>query len=260
MAALTVLKVGGDLATRADWRARVAGLVDSYRSAGTAVVLVHGGGPQLDAALEEAGLQVERVAGRRITSPQVLELAIRIWRGTLSLQWVETLRAAGLDAVGLSGLDGGLVLADRRPPTVIDGHSVDFGCVGDIVQVRPSVVDCLLGAGIVPVISPLAACRSGGALNVNADTVAAHLAVALKAEQLVLLTRSPGVLADPDDPATTLATATLDQLDAMERTGTLHSGMRPKLAAIRHALRHGVPRAQVRDGRSSTRTTVSATA
>lgn len=248
MAGVIVLKAGGDLATREAWRAHVASSVAAHRAEGRAVVLVHGGGPQLDQALQDDGVEVTRVAGRRITAPEVLDRAIRIWRGELSLQWVEALRQAGVPAVGLCGVDGELLAARKRPPVAIDGEWVDFGRVGDIEQVRPAMLHALFSAGMVPVISPLAADRSGGALNVNADTVAAHLAVALGAEQLVLLTRSPGILADPAQPSTTIPSASLGQLAAMEADGSLHSGMRPKLAAIRHALEGGVARAHVREG------------
>lgn len=244
MARVTVVKAGGDLA-RPGPLAEAAALVATLRSEGRPVVLVHGGGPQLDEALAVEGVATERVAGRRITSAAVLARAVRIWRGELSVRWVEALRAVGVPAAGLCGSDGGLLLAKRRGPVAIDGQTVDFGEVGDIESVQTSIVDALLAAGIVPVISPLAANVSGGVLNVNADTVASKLAVALGAHALVLATRAPGILADPDDASSTLGRATLSELNAMERAGTLHSGMRPKLAAVRHALEHGVGRVRV---------------
>ncbi|MCB9679367.1 MAG: acetylglutamate kinase [Alphaproteobacteria bacterium] len=247
---MIVVKAGGDLATRGDWLAGVASDVAGLRAGGAKVVFVHGGGPQLDAALEASGLPITRVAGRRATTPEVLARAVEIWRGTLSVQWVRAFQAAGAPSIGLSGVDGAILGANRRPPTQIDGQLVDFGEVGDLHTVRTGPLVALLEAGLVPVISPLAVSDAGQVLNVNADTVAAHVAIALGATRLVLLTRSPGILRDPADPTTTLRTTTLDELASLERTGAIHSGMRPKIAAIRTALEGGVSEARVVDGRS----------
>jgi acetylglutamate kinase len=125
---------------------------------------------------------------------------------------------------------------------------VDFGEVGDLVGVGSGALLALLEAGFVPIVSPLAVSEAGEVLNVNADTVAAHLAVALSARELVLLTRSPGVLADPGDPSSTLADTSLTELAALEVAGAIQGGMRPKIAAVRHALVGGVQRARVLDG------------
>lgn len=244
-----VVKAGGDLLAKVAWRRSVAREVAVLHRLGIRIVFVHGGGPQLDAHLSNAGVAVERVAGRRITSPDVLKRAVRLWRGELSLSWVTALMDEGERAVGLSGADGGILRAIRRPPAVIDGQSVDFGEVGDLREVDTGILEALLGQGVIPVISPLALGSEGQVLNVNADTVAAHVAAALGAQKLILLTRAPGILADPADQRTALHQTTLEALTHLERAGALTGGMRPKVAAIRYALKAGVPRAHVVDGR-----------
>jgi len=238
---IVVVKAGGELLERPD------GVVQAVRSgweAGDAVVLVHGGGPQLDCAAAAAGLASTRVAGRRITTPEVLDLAVAVWRGTVSMGWVRELAAAGVPAVGLCGVDGGWLRARRRPPvTVVDDdgvtRQVDYGEVGDVVAVDPGLLQALCGRA-VPVIAPLATDGWGGVLNVNADTVAAAVAGALRATELRLLTSAPGLLRDPADPGSVVEALDLGGLDELEATGAVRSGMRPKVAAVRHALRSGV--------------------
>ncbi|MEZ4320512.1 MAG: acetylglutamate kinase [Myxococcota bacterium] len=246
---IVVVKAGGDLAANPEWAASVANDIAALHRDGHRVVLVHGGGPQLDDALAADGLPITKVAGRRTTPPEVLARAVQIWRGTLSVQWVTALREAGVAGVGLCGSDGGLLVADVRPPREIDGTVVDFGEVGDLHTVDPTVLVALLKAHLVPVISPLAATSAGRVLNVNADTVAAHVAAALEADALVVLTRAPGILTDPADPSSLLAHTTLPELAELERTGAIRDGMRPKIAAIATALKRGVTRALVVDGR-----------
>ena len=244
-----VIKAGGDLLERDAWRDGVARDVAVLHRLGVRVVLVHGGGPQLD---EAAG--GERVAGRRITSPAVLARAIEVWRGRLSADLVRALLRQGERAVGIAGFDGPTLRATRRPPvevTADDGErrEVDFGEVGDLAEVDTTLLDALLALPAIPVVSPLALGAEGEVLNVNADTVAAAVAVALGAAKLVLLTRAPGILADPEDPASVLHWTDLGELARLEEAGVISGGMRPKAAAIRAALEGGVPRAHVVDGR-----------
>ncbi|TVQ90749.1 MAG: acetylglutamate kinase [Deltaproteobacteria bacterium] len=251
-----VVKAGGELLQEPAWRDGIARDLAVLHRLGIEVVLVHGGGPQLDAALQGAGLPVERVAGRRVTSASILEIAIREWRGACSAAWVSALSRQGETAVGLSGADGGLVRAKRRPPAVVttDGGervSVDYGHVGDVCEVRAEVIHSLLAIPSIPVVSPLALGDEGALLNVNADTVAAEVAVAIGAAKLILLTQAPGILRDVDDPDSVLHWTDLAQLEALEQSGALSGGMRPKKAAIERALRGGVPRVHVVDGRRS---------
>lgn len=249
-----VVKAGGELLEQPRWREDVARDLAVLHRLGIRVVLVHGGGPQLDRAAERLGIASQTVAGRRITSPELLETATMVWRGQLSLQWVTALQKAGESAIGLSGADGGVVRARRRPPvSVVDDEGtervVDYGLVGDVTEVRPGLVRAVLQAGAIPVVSPLAVDEEAAILNVNADTVAAELAVALGAAKLLLLTRAPGILADPDDDTSVLHWTDLEELAGLEATGALRGGMRPKVAAVRRAIEGGVPRVHVVDGR-----------
>jgi acetylglutamate kinase len=243
---IVVCKAGGELL---DDPGLVSSRVAALRAEGARVVLVHGGGPQLDRAAEAAGLVSERVAGRRITSAALIDLAVAEWRGRASVGWVRALQAADVPAVGLSGVDGAWLRARRRPPVPMtddDGVSreVDFGEVGDVAEVDPTLL-LAVASHAVPVVTPLAWGPGGSVLNVNADTVAAEVAIALQAAALVLLTRAPGILRDVGDPASLVRDVDLAGLDALEAAGALKAGMRPKVAAVRRALRGGVGRAEV---------------
>ncbi|MCO4745076.1 MAG: acetylglutamate kinase [Proteobacteria bacterium] len=249
-----VVKVGGELLDVPRSLESIATEVAALHRLGIRVVLVHGGGPQLDAAAAELGVETERVAGRRVTSPELIDAAVMVWRGRLNTLLVTALLKQGESAVGLSGADGRLVAAVRRPPAVItddDGKrvQVDYGQVGDVSAVNPGSLEALLGAGAIPVVSPLAVGSDASLLNVNADTVATELAVALGAAKLILVTRAPGILSDPEDLSSVVAFTDLGGLDALEAKGVLTGGMRPKVAAIRRALSGGVPRVHVLDGR-----------
>jgi acetylglutamate kinase len=194
------------------------------------------------------------VAGRRVTSPELIDAAVREWRGGLNLALVSALRRNGEAAVGISGADGGLVVAKKRPPVKVtddDGTTsmVDYGLVGDIVAIDASVLHTVMITPAIPVVTPLAATTDGQVLNVNADTVAAEIAVTLEAAKLILLTRAPGILEDPDDLQSVLHWTDLEELAQLEARGALRGGMRPKVAAIRRAIQGGVPRVHVVDGR-----------
>jgi acetylglutamate kinase len=251
-----VVKAGGEIVGEPRWRASLARELAVLHRLGIQVVLVHGGGPQLDAAAARAGLSSEVVAGRRVTSPELLQLAVQEWRGSLSTALVGALRAAGERAFGLCGADGDVLVARRRPPAPItadDGarQTVDFGLVGDLTGVNAAVLRQVLALPAIPVLTPLAAGEGEELLNVNADTVAAEVAVALGAAKLVLLTRTPGILTDPGDPRSVLHWTDLVELGELEQQGAIRGGMRPKLSAIRRALHGGVPRVHVVDGRRS---------
>jgi len=235
-----VIKAGGDLYANERFRVAIAQDVSVLHRLGIQVVLVHGGGPQLDAAAERLGLESERIAGRRITSPALRDVAVGVWRGQISAGWVQALSEQGERAVGLCGADGGLIRATRRP---------NFGEVGDVTSVDCDVIHAIHGMPAIPVVGPLAL-GAHGMLNVNADTVAAELAIALGAAKLILLTTAPGILADPEDPRSVLHWTDLRELSEMTATGALRGGMLPKVDALRKALNNGVPRVHVVDGRN----------
>ena len=245
-----VLKVGGALLEdRAASRAlcRQISLLWSFS---IRVVLVHGGGPALDALCEKLALPVEKVGGRRVTSPAVLEAAQMVLAGTEHTRLLADLRACGVPAVGLSGVDAGLLKAAKRPPVATASGPLDFGLVGDVESVDPAVIERLLEGGFLPVVAPLSGDDAGGIYNTNADTVAAELAVALKAEKLVFLLEAPGVLQDAARPETLIPHLTLPGLAALDAEGALKGGMQPKRDAIVRALQGGVAAAHLVGGTS----------
>ena len=159
---------------------------------GIRVVMVHGGGPQLDAMQRSLGIEPRMVRGRRITDDRSIDATTMVLNGLINTRILATCREVGIDAVGLSGVDAGLVRANRRPPVHVDGESVDYGFVGDIVSIDPTVIRKELDAGLMPVVSPVSADDAGTVLNINADTVAAAIGAALGAEKLILCTGAPG--------------------------------------------------------------------
>ncbi|MEN0062423.1 MAG: acetylglutamate kinase [Myxococcota bacterium] len=248
-----VIKVGGAIVAEEEWRRAVVHQCAVLHRVGMGVVLVHGGGPQLKAVAASRGIAAPQVAGRRITSDALLEVAIEQWRGRLSTQLVDAFRQGGETAVGLCGADGDLVTAARRPPvSIVDDAGatrlVDFGRVGDLQSVDVTLLHAILANRMIPVVSPLAA-SSQGLLNVNADSIAAALAIALPAAKLILVGQTPGILENPTDETSALPVADLATLDRLESKGSVQGGMRPKVEAIRTALRGGVPRVHLVDGR-----------
>ena len=241
-----VLKVGGALCGDAKGLREVADQVGILRELGIRIVLVHGGGPQTTAMAERLGVKTTFVEGRRVTCERTLEIAVMTLAGSANTALVAAFRAAGVPAVGLSGLDGALVEAVRRPVQTreIDGKRVeiDYGLVGDIVGVNAAVIEAVLAAHMVPVICSLAADGNGQVLNINADTVASTLARHLKAEKLVFLTDTPGLLAEKSDPTSLVSYVDLSGLATLKARGAIDAGMLPKVKAAEEALQNGVPR------------------
>ena len=203
-------------------------------------MIVHGGGAGLDKLCADMGLATRKVAGRRVTSPEVLDAAKMAFKGKIQMDFLADLGAAGIPAVGLSGQDAGLIRSRRRPPVVVDGEPVDYGMVADVEGVDPALLAHLLAGGYVPVVAPFSATGEGQLLNTNADTVAAEVAAALKVEKLFFVLKVPGLLSDPADPSSLVTLADRARLDELAAAGAVKDGMRPKLAAARKALDAGV--------------------
>ena len=250
-----VLKLGGEVLSSPDALDNVAVQVALLESLSIRVVVVHGGGPQASALSRRMGLEPEMVAGRRVTSPEVLEVAKMVYGGQIHVDVVAALRGHGVSSVGLTGIDAGLVTVHRRPPVEItddDGvtRTVDFGEVGDVDAVDTKLLDVLLPRGNVPVVASLAADTEGRIMNVNADTLAAVLASALGAQKLVYMTGAPGLLRDADDPSSLVAFAAPEDLQAMLVNKSVKGGMRPKVEACLRAVKGGVRRTHIIDGRT----------
>ena len=241
-----VVKYGGNAMTSPDLQQAFAEDVVFLRYAGVRVVVVHGGGPQITAHLDRLGIASEFRGGLRVTTAETVEVVRMVLVGQVNSDVVSLVNAHGPFAVGLSGEDAQLFTAERRD-AVVDGQPVDVGLVGEVVDVQPGVVRALLDDGKVPVVATVARGRDGLLYNVNADTAAAALAVALGAEKLVVLTDVEGLYADW--PASEDVISEIDADALAELLPGLASGMVPKMEACLAAVRGGVPRAHVLDGR-----------
>ncbi len=244
--ATVVVKYGGNAMTDDALKAGFAEDVLFLRLAGLRPVVVHGGGPQISAMLARLGVDSEFTGGLRVTTPEVMDVVGMVLVGQVQRELVGLLNGHGPYAVGLSGEDAQLFTAERRG-AVVDGEEVDIGQVGDVVSVRPVFVEQLLDDGLIPVVSTVARGDDGTSYNVNADTAAAALAIALGAQKLVVLTDVEGLYADWPDRDSLIESIGADRLRAM--LPSLESGMVPKMEACLRAVEGGVPRATVIDGR-----------
>ena len=213
---------------------------------GIRVVLVHGGGPQLDEVTKQMGVETRMVQGRRVTDAAAIDATSMVLNGLINTRLLALCREFGIAAVGISGVDAGLVKTHRRPPvTLANGEVVDYGMVGDIDGVDASVITRLLDAGFLPVVSPLSSDNSGQLLNINADTVAAAIGVAMVAEKLILCTGAPGILERLEDPHSLISYTDVAGLRRLREEGAISEGMLPKSSAIEAAIRGGVRRVHV---------------
>ena len=215
---------------------------------GIRVVMVHGGGPQLTQVTEAMGVPTRMVEGRRITDEKSLDATSMVLNGLINTRILAICRELEVDAVGLSGVDAGLVRAHRRPPGKLkatDTETVDYGFVGDIDRIDTSVIRKHLDNGLMPVISPLSADDGGQLLNINADTVAAAIGAALQAEKLILCTGAAGILDNVADAGSVVSYTDLAGLKRMRDEGKIVDGMLPKARAIEDAIRGGVRRVHV---------------
>src|SRR5262252_1819407 len=223
---------------------------------GIRVCVVHGGGKQLTELAEKLGVEQTIIEGRRVTDDDTLEMAKMIFAGKINTDILAALRHRGVHAVGLSGVDGNIVHAERRPPReVVDrktGESaqVDFGHVGDIIEIDSSLLTVLLDHGYLPVISSLGADSEGKVFNINADTIAAEIAVQLQAEKLVLLSDVDGIYLRSGQPETKLSRLSALEAKEMIASGHATGGMIPKLQSIIEPLSRGVKSAHIINGNS----------
>nr|WP_205707267.1 acetylglutamate kinase [Kineococcus vitellinus] len=253
--ALVVLKYGGNAMVDDELKRAFAEDVVFLRTAGLRPVVVHGGGPQISAMLQRLDIPSEFRGGLRVTTPETMDVVRMVLTGQVGRELVGLLNAHGPLAVGLSGEDAGLLRARRRH-ALVDGELVDVGLVGDVVGVDPAAVLDLLAAGRIPVISTIAPevdedgnLLEGRVLNVNADTAASAIAVALGAQKFVVMTDVAGLYSDWPDRASLVREITASAL--ADLLPSLQSGMVPKMEACLRAVRGGVPRATVIDGRQA---------
>ncbi len=243
-----VIKFGGELLEdRAHLATVVAGL-STMAAAGTPLVVVHGGGKEIDAALKVAGIEKRQVEGLRITDAATLDVVVSVLAGAVNTRFVAALNAAGVRGVGLTGADASCGLSAAAPPhRTVDGRLVDLGHVGVPEEDADiQVMHTLTGGGFVPVVASIGLGRDGRLFNVNADTFAGHLAARLGARRLVVAGTTPGVL---DENGTTLTLLGADTVGRLVGDGTATAGMIAKLRACEHAIAHGVDDVVIVDGR-----------
>jgi len=243
---IVVVKYGGNAMTDDALKRAFAEDIAFLRFAGFKPVVVHGGGPQISAMLERLDIRSEFRGGLRVTTPEAMDVVRMVLVGQVQRELVGLINEHGPLAVGLSGEDAGLFTAEPAS-TVVDGEEVDLGQVGEVVGVRPESVLDLIEAGRIPVVSSVAPDVDGAVYNVNADLAAASLAVALQAEKLLVLTDVEGLYLDWPDPEEVIGEISPETLE--EILPSLASGMIPKMGACLQAVKGGVPRATVVDGR-----------
>jgi acetylglutamate kinase len=241
-----VIKAGGEIFIDPVQTSALMEQVGILHQVGIRVVLIHGGGPQSTKLATALGLDTTFIDGRRVTDGASLDVATMVLNGQINTRVLASCRDLQIPAVGISGIDAGLIRAHRRPPVERDGdESIDYGFVGDIDSVEADILVKQLDNGLMPVVSPLSCDESGTILNINADTVAAAIAAELGAEKMILLTGAAGVLEDIDDPQSLISYIDRAALDKLRDDGKLADGMLPKAAAIDAALANGVSRVHV---------------
>jgi acetylglutamate kinase len=243
---IVVVKYGGH--AMVDERLKQAFAQDMVflRLAGIRPVVVHGGGPQITAMFSRLGIEAEFRGGLRVTTPETIDVVRMVLVGQVGRELVGLVNQHGPYAVGLSGEDAHLLTAEKRT-ALVDGEVVDIGLVGDVVEVNPAAVLDIVSAGRIPVVAGVAPDSDGTVYNINADSAAAALAIALDAAKLVVLTDVEGLYATYPDPESRISSISADALEPM--LPELESGMAPKMEACLRAVRGGVPQAHVIDGR-----------
>jgi len=249
-----VVKLSGKTTEDPDNLSSLAEELALLHQVGIRICVVHGGGKQLSDLASKLGIEQTIIEGRRVTDDATLEMAKMIFAGKINTDILAALRNRSIEAVGLSGVDGNIVHAERRPPKEVlnretgERSQVDYGHVGDVVEINSRLLSVLLNEGYLPVISSLGADSEGTVFNINADTIAAEIAVQLKAEKLILLSDVDGIYLQPGEPETRLSRLTAAEADAMTKDGTATGGMIPKLQSITTLLRRGVHSAHILSG------------
>lgn len=246
-----VLKIGGEVCNSANLD-EIAEQISLIHHIGIKVVVVHGGGQQMDEMLDKLGIEKKMIAGRRITDDETLKTAKMVYAGQISTDVVSALRKHGVSAAGLSGADAHIITAVKRPVKEIDEDGkkvkVDFQNVGDIEIVNPHAIEVMLAHSIVPVIASLGADDKGNCYNINADTVASKIVQVMHANKLIIMSNVAGVLKDINNNSTLVSYADVDELNAMIKKGEIKGGMLPKVEACMEAVKHGVHRTHIING------------
>jgi acetylglutamate kinase len=248
---LSVLKLGGELIEN-EQRLKAMGRAIKAAAKQGRLVIVHGGGREIDAALAQVGIPKRQVDGLRVTDAETLNIVVSVLAGTINTRFVAAINAAGGKAVGLTGADAGVAPVEKAAPhKATSGETIDLGMVGMPLKApAPGVIEALCRAGYVPVIACIGASKAGKLFNVNADTLAGNLAARLQAKRLIIAGATPGVL---DKKNETIAKLDGERIEKLVKSGTANAGMVAKLAACQAALKGGAKSVAIVDGRSPAR-------
>jgi acetylglutamate kinase len=246
---IVVVKLGGSILDDIELQTNLLTDVVFMATVGIQPILVHGGGKAITAAMNEAGLEPVWVQGRRYTDERTLTIAEHTLVKTVNQPVCEILRQLGMKAMGLHSLSSCVILAEPLRLEGPDGRKIDLGLVGKVTEVNAELLTTLCASGVIPVIAPVARAKTGGKLNINADSVAGHVAAAVNAEKLVVLSDTHGIRRDVNDPESWISSVSEKQIEEMIKDKTISSGMMPKVEACLTALEGGVRKAHIIDGR-----------
>ncbi|HIE44083.1 MAG TPA: acetylglutamate kinase [Candidatus Omnitrophica bacterium] len=241
---VVVVKCGGELMAEERIKENISEDLTLMRFVGIKPVIVHGGGLQVTQFMEKLGKKAEFSEGMRKTDEETIEI-VEMVLGKINKDLVNLINRAGGKAAGLSGKDGSLIVARK----ITSSSGEDLGMVGEAASINPSIIKVLDGEGFIPVIAPLAVTDEGVTLNINADMIAAEIAIALKAEKIIILTNKPGIMRDINDENSLISTIPLSEIEALIEKGIIHGGMVPKVKACKRALEEGINKTHIIDGR-----------
>jgi len=251
---MIVVKIGGGVLKDAGNMIKLAKDISVLYNIGIKIILVHGGGPQADDLMEKLSLVPKKIAGRRITDEDTIEVAKMVYGGKINMELTAALQRYKTQAVGFSGVSCGTVLAKKRDLTSIktpqmeEPTTVDFGYVGDIIKIDVGLINNLMKEHIIPVISCLGVDEEGTILNINADTIAKEIGIYLGAEKMIFVTNVPGILEDNEDNSTIIPYLDLDDAKELLKNSNVTGGMLPKLQNGVYAIEGGVKRVHIIDG------------
>ncbi|CDA74532.1 acetylglutamate kinase [Ruminococcus sp. CAG:579] len=240
---IVVVKYGGNAMTNAELKEAVMSDIVLLTEVGIKVVLVHGGGPEINAMLKRVGIESKFIGGLRYTDKETIDIVKMVLCGKLNKELVSALQLHGAKALGLCGIDGQMIMAEKLD------SDVDLGYVGQIQKITTKPILDALNNGYVPIISTVATSADGQSYNINADTAAARIASCLRAENLILMTDIAGLLKDKDDPSTLIPTVNVSDVPYLKKTGIISGGMIPKIECCVEAVRRGVKKTSIIDGR-----------
>lgn len=249
-----VVKLSGKVTESQEQLASLAEEITLCEQVGIHIAVIHGGGKQLTTIAERLGITQKIVNGRRVTDDETLEIAKMVFAGQINMDILSALRRSGAQTVGLSGIDGNTIQARRREIQKVlnqetgQVETIDFGNVGDIVEINVRLLELLLTNDYIPVVSSLGADDQGNIYNINADTIASEIAAKLQAEKLILMTDVDGILLDRNDPSTRISRLNVEEAEKLVKEKIVSAGMLPKIAAIAHLVKRGVRSAHIING------------